>query len=323
MSNDKSKKPSIEEKLLENAKEKYENENEDTKEKLKVKGITIEKAIKLYPIPSFLDFYYIANNYDKDEELDETGEYNDGFNEAKQLNYKYLEEAYNELTTEEKILFRRFFKISYLADIYDDIQDYEDALQVICLNIEDELKSVRPVYNYSEEQVKDYFISEGFNPNKSEILEDLKGFSSSSNLEQLTKKINDEVIDHSKPYSFNDINEKLKEDEGLELKYLLFCEEYLKRGKLTDTCKYLGIGRATAYRWLEIEEVKTYLDKRKEELKTEAKERYKRLYNKCFDEIEKTIENSKDRQNKLKAIDIFLKHYDNAKRLEAPTISED
>lgn len=322
MSNGKSKKPSIEEMLLEKAKEKYENESDETKEKLKAKGITIEKAIELYPLPHFLDFYYIANNYDKDEILKEEGEYYEELKEASKDNYRYLEEAYNELTTEEKKLFRKYYTLSYLADIYDDITDYEDALQVITINIEDKLKSIRPFYNYSEEQVKEYFTSEGFNPNKSEILEETKSFNS-SNLEQLTKRINNEVIDHSKPYSFNDINEKLKEDEGLELKYLLFCEEYLRRGKLTDTCKYLGIGRATAYRWLEIEEVKAYLDKRKEELETEAKERYKRLYSKCFDEIENTIENSNDRQNKLKAIDIFLKHYDNNKRLEAPTISED
>ena len=61
MSNDKSKKPSIEEKLLENAKEKYENESEETKEMLKEKGITIEKAIELYTLTHFLDFNYIAN----------------------------------------------------------------------------------------------------------------------------------------------------------------------------------------------------------------------------------------------------------------------
>lgn len=319
MSNDKSKKPSINEILLESAKEKYENETEETKNKLKEKGITIEKAIELYPLPQFLDFYYIANNYDKDEELDETGEYNDGFNEAKQLNYKYLEEAYNELTTEEKKLFRHFFKISYLADIYDDIQDYEDALQVICLNIEDELKSKRPVYNYSKEQIKTYFTGEGFNPIKSEMLDE-NGYS--SNLEKLTNDINNEIIDHSKPYSFNDINEKLKEEEGLELKYLLFSEEYLKRGNLTATCKYLGIGRATAYRWLELDEVKEYIEKRRQELETEAKQRYKDLYNKCFNALEDNIDHG-DRQTTLKAIDIFLKHYDNLKRLEAPTISED
>lgn len=321
MSNDKSKKPSIEEKLLENAKEKYENESEETKEILKEKGITIEKAIELYPLPHFLDFHYIANEYDKDEVLNEEGEYYDDLKQASKDNYRYLEEAYNDLTTEEKILFRKYFTLSYLADIYDDITDYEDALQVITINIEDKLKSLRPVYNYSEEQVKTYFTSEGFNPNKSEILEDRKSFNS-SNLEQLTKRINNEIIDHSKPYSFNDINDKLKEDEGLELKYLLFCEEYLKTGRLTDTCKYLGIGRATAYRWLEIEEVKAYLEKRRKELETEAKQRYNDLYNKCFTTIEEALDRG-DRQVSLKAVDIFLKHYDNVKRLEAPTISED
>ena len=75
MSNDKSKKPSIEEKLLENAKEKYENESEETKEMLKEKGITIEKEIELYTIHTNLDVHYIAQEYDKDKTLHKDSEY--------------------------------------------------------------------------------------------------------------------------------------------------------------------------------------------------------------------------------------------------------
>lgn len=317
MSNDKKEKPSIDEILLEQAKEKYEKESDETKELLKEKGITIEKAIELYPIPQFLDFYYIAHNYNEDDELDEDGEYYEELRGDAKMNYTYLEEAYNDLTKEEKIVFRRKLKLSYLADVYDDIKDYEDALDVICLNVKDELESERPVYNYSKKQVQQYFISEGFNPNKSEMLDDDKRY-----LEEVTKSLNNEIIDHSKPYSFEDINNNTKEEEGLEFKYLLFCEEYLKRGKLTETCKYLGIGRATAYRWLELEEVKEYLSNRKKELETEAKERYNNLYNKCLDELEDTINNS-DRASTLKAVDIFLKHHDNLRRIEAPTLSED
>lgn len=301
--------------LLEEAKKKYEQENEDIKELLKAKNITIEKAVKMYPTPSFLDFYYLAKKHKENEALDETGEYLVRLKETSKNNYKYLEEAYNDLTKEEKILFRKYFNLSYLADVYDDIEDKEDALEVISINIKDQLKKNRPIYNYTEEQVQDYFISEGFNPNKSKLLDKVGCF---NNLEQLTKNINNEIVDHSKPFTFNDINEKTKEEEGLEYKYLLFCEEYLKRGKITDTCKYLGIGRATAYRWLELEDVKTYLQKRREELETEAKQRYKDLYNKCFNELETTLEDG-NANDKLKAIDIFLKHYDNVKRIEAPT----
>ena len=317
MSNDKSKKPSIEDMLLENAKEKYEKESEETKEKLKEKGITIEKAIELYPLPHFLDFYYIANEYDKEEELDDSKEYYDQLSDASKDNYRYLKEALDDLTTEEKILFYKYFTLSYLADIYEDIEDDEDALQIICINIGDKLESLRPVYSYTKKQVKLYFIDNGFNPRKSEMLNEDNRY-----LEEVTNEINNEVADHSKPYSFEDVNNNTKENEGLEYKYLLFCEEYLKRGKITETCKFLGIGRKTAYRWLELDEVKEYLNKRREELETEAKQRYKDLYNKCFNQLEHTLEHGYT-QEKLKAVDIFLKHYDNVKRVEAPTISED
>ena len=315
MSNDKKKE--LDKMLLDNAKEKYGKETEETKEKLKEMGITIEKAIELYPLPHFLDFHYIANEYDKDEELDDSKEYYEELNDASKDNYRYLKGAFDELTTEEKILFYKYYTLSYLADIYEDIEDEEDALQIICINIADKLESLRPVYSYSKKQIRQYFIGEGFNPRKSEMLNEDNKY-----LEEVTNNINNEVIDHSKPYSFEDVNNNTKENEGLEFKYLLFCEEYLKRGKLTDTCKYLGIGRATAYRWLELDEVKDYLNKRREELETEAKQRYNDLYNKCFNELEHTIEHGYT-QERLKAVDIFLKHYDNVKRLEAPTISED
>ena len=307
----------LDEKLLELATQKYENVNDDYKEVLKEKGITIEKALDMYPLPPFLDFYYIAKEYKEDEEIDEDNEYYESLKETSKEQYKYLEEAYNDLTKEEKILFKKYFSLSYLADIYDDIQDYQDALSVISCNVEDKLESLHPYYSYSKENVVKYFTNEGFNPNKSELLEE-----DSRELRELTNNINNEIVDHSKPYSFEDVNDKLKEEEGLEYKYFLFCEEYLKRGKITSTCKYLGIGRKTAYRWLELDEVKEYLDKRRKELEAEAKQRYNDMYNKCFDTLENTLKDGYT-QEKLKAVDIFLKHYDNTKRLEAPTISED
>ena len=127
MSNDKKKE--LDKMLLDNAKEKYEKETEETKEKLKEMGITIEKAIELYPLPHFLDFHYIANEYDKDEELDDSKEYYEELNDASKDNYRYLKGAFDELTTEEKILFYKYYTLSYLADIYEDIEDEEDALQ--------------------------------------------------------------------------------------------------------------------------------------------------------------------------------------------------
>lgn len=313
MSNDKK---DLEKKLIEKATEKYNNEIDSVKENLKEKGITIEKAVEMYPIPSFLDFHYIATEYKEGEEPKED-EYIEKLDQASRDNYRYLKEAYDGLTIEEKTLFYKYYSLSYLAECYEDILDVEDALGIISINISDKLESLRPTYSYTKKQVRNYFIEEGFNPRKSTMLKENNRY-----LEELTDNMNNEVADHSKPYSFDDINNKTKENEGLEYKYLLFCEEYLKRGKITETCEYLGIGRATAYRWLELEDVKNYINSRKEELEREAKERSKALFNKCYEELEHTIEHGYT-QEKLKAIDIFLKHHDNNRRIEKMAINED
>ena len=292
-----------------------ELDNDKLKEQLKENGITPNKLSEMFNFIEFIDFHYLAKHWnelkdlDKEQDIpiDEANEYADKLRETKQTNYEYLSQAYECLTNAERYIFNTYFSLSYLADIYDEIEDIQDALSVINLNIKDTLIKERPYFSYSKEQIKNILSSEGLNPNKSSLLSD------TTQLEVITKNINNEIIDHTKPYTYEDVNEIVKENEGLDYKYLLFCEEYLNTGKITETCKKLGIGRNTAYRWLELDEVKEYLDKRKKEVIEENRERYNNIYNKCIDVLESSL-NYYD--TKLKAVDIFLKHYDNVRRLD-------
>ena len=108
MSND--KKDKLKSALLEHAKEKYENETEETKEFLKEKGITIEKAVEMYPIPSFkkdnktfrktcyiADFSYYDNELGKVIVEDTKGFSNDVY----KLKKKMFEYKYTDLTIRE------------------------------------------------------------------------------------------------------------------------------------------------------------------------------------------------------------------------------
>ena len=292
-----------------------ELDNDNLKKELEEKGITPVKLSEMFNFVEFIDFHYLAKHWleledlDKEDdiEIDEAKEYYSKLtrDDAK-TNYEYLSQAYECLSNAERYIFNSYYTISYLADIYTDIEDVEDALSVINLNIKDKLESERPYFSYSKEQVKKILTSEGFNPNKSSL------FRSDSELEKIRDDINNEIIDHTKPYTYEDVNNSIKESEGLEYKYLLFCETYLNTGKVTETCKKLGIGRNTAYRWLEIEEVKDYIAKRKQEVINENRERYNSLYDKCIDVLESSL-NGYD--TKLKAVDIFLKHYDNVTRV--------
>lgn len=104
---------------------------------------------------------------------------------------------------------------------------------------------------------------------------------------------------------------------GINFKYFLFCEEYIKSGKMTDVAKKLGIGRRTCYDYLQKKEVKQYLQERQEEIKEENTNLMKQRFNECFDTLYDMGVKNKDNPYtadsiKIKAIDIFLKHYENS-----------
>ena len=123
------------------------------------------------------------------------------------------------------------------------------------------------------------------------------------------------------PYEIDDISEK---QNGINFKQFIFCEEYIKRGKIKPTCEHLGISRNTAYLWLDDLKVQEYLKKRQDEIKRETDDTFLQTYRESFNQLNKMI-NSKgiDTTDKLKAIDVFLKHYENIERLKQPITTQD
>lgn len=141
-----------------------------------------------------------------------------------------------------------------------------------------------------------------------DVLQDIK---EAINLTWENKK---EILD---PSTINDISEK---QNGINFKQFIFCEEYLKRGKIKPTCEHLGISRNTAYLWLKDDKVNEYLTNRQDEIKRETDDTFIQTYRASFNELNKMI-NSRgiDTTDKIKAIDVFLKHYENIERLKQPS----
>jgi hypothetical protein len=120
--------------------------------------------------------------------------------------------------------------------------------------------------------------------------------------------------------SLNNYSEKRN---GINFKHFIFCEEYLKRGKIKPTCEHLGISRNTAYLWLKDDKVKEYLKSRQDEIKQETDNKFLDTYNSCFNELNDMIKsNYMQNSDKIRAIDVFLKHYENIERLKQPTYED-
>lgn len=118
----------------------------------------------------------------------------------------------------------------------------------------------------------------------------------------------------------NEINKLSEEQNGINFKQFIFCEEYIKRGKIKPTCEYLGISRNTAYLWLKDDNVLKYLENRKQEIKQETDDTFIQTYRASFNELNKMIKsNYMENSDKIKAIDVFLKHYENIERLKQPS----
>ena len=66
-------------------------------------------------------------------------------------------------------------------------------------------------------------------------------------------------------------------------------------------------------------QIQNYLKERQEEIKQDTDNTFKMTYNECFNQLNEMI-NSTYIQNgdKIKAIDTFLKHYENIERLKKP-----
>lgn len=109
------------------------------------------------------------------------------------------------------------------------------------------------------------------------------------------------------------LDEYSQKRNGINFKYFLFCEEFIKTGKITEVSKKLGIGRRTCYDYLRKEEVKQYLQERQKEIKEENTNLMKQHFNQCFNELYNMSVGQYIKDNvKIKAIDTFLKHYENS-----------
>jgi hypothetical protein len=246
--------------------------------KNKSNGYTIDKIVSNYTRRT-IDWYYLADNPLEEGDLEEVDlkEYGDELKGNKHEQYLSLEEAFKTLSDEEKKIYYKINEpLSYFADVYDfdDPKSIDEAREVLEREIQGYLEVHRPYYSFSEEQIKNILTSEGLNPNTSLAL--------GIYLDKTTKDINNYQIDKTKPLTYEDLDKIIKEENGLNYKYLLFCEEYIKTGNITKTCEYVGIGRATAYRWLALDEVQEYLSKRKEEIQKDTDDTFKNTYNECF-----------------------------------------
>ncbi len=132
--------------------------------------------------------------------------------------------------------------------------------------------------------------------------------------------------DKSKMLVPSTLEKHSKEWEGLSFKKFLFCEEYIKTGKITTSCHNLGIGRTTASEYLKDKEVQDYLQERKEEMRRESQELFEQGLNDSFEELLKIIRqdtcNQESLNRKVKAIDIYLRHYENISRPKGSDIPE-
>ena len=196
----------------------------------------------------------------------------------------------------------------FIYDNYDN-EVYSDIIQFYGTIVD---KDDNGYYKVNDAIANRLLTDNDFNVRDKDDLEDIKQAIS------LTWENKKEILD---PSTINDISEQ---QNGINFKQFIFCEEYLKRGKIKPTCEHLGISRNTAYLWLKEDKVQEYLKKRQDEIKQETDDTFLQTYRASFNELNKMI-NSRgiDTTDKIKAIDTFLKHYENIERLKQPLTYED
>ena len=78
--------------------------------------------------------------------------------------------------------------------------------------------------------------------------------------------------------------------------------DYFIEGKsISDIAKILNKARSTIYKWLELDQVKTEIEKRKSEIKTQARSKIASKVGGCIENIVEIAHTSKDLRTKLAA----------------------
>lgn len=272
-------------------------------------------------------------------------------NMQKKINYTFKNDDFADYTEDEEEIKERIKNIEQTIKSYsqEDLDYTKDSLlnpyilEVLAHCIKDTYKDLSPSrlnelidnYNkinhfiYSDENHEEVFSIYGDIVNKddngfykinnaivSKVLSDTN-FNINKDLTPIKEAIS--LIWENKktilnPKEINNISEK---QNGINFKEFIFCEEYLKRGKIKPTCEYLGISRNTAYLWLNKDNVQKYLKQRQNEIKKETDNTFVLTYRNSFNELNNIINSTiVDTNDKLKAIDVFLKHYENIERLK-------
>ena len=194
-------------------------------------------------------------------------------------------------------------RIDELASDYDHINNFfrdKDAFTILHLYGIVE-KDDNGEYIINDDIVKQIIKENGYN------IEDKDDTANIKNLIKDTWENKKEIITTDK------LNEYSEKRNGINFKYFVFCEEYIKTGKITEVAKKLNIGRRTCYDYLEKKEVKDYLKERQKEIREENTELMKQRFNKCFDTLfDMGVEHTQYVRDdiQVKAIDTFLKHYE-------------
>lgn len=194
-------------------------------------------------------------------------------------------------------------RIEEFASDYDYVRKFfedKDAFIILLLyGLVD--KDSQGNYEINDNIVTGLAKENGFN-----IIDDDK----KEEIEQVISTIWEDKSEIITPETLDDYSKKRN---GIDFKYFVFCEEYIKTGRITDVAKKLNIGRRTCYDYLQKKEVQAYLKERQDEIKEENTQLMKQRYNECFDELFKMTRESYPIMNtdRIKAIDTFLKHYEN------------
>lgn len=222
--------------------------------------------------------------------------------QAEAIGLNYLEQKYSgQEITEETIEneYNEAIQDGTIDPIEEAIQEIEEETTI------DEIES-EPEENSEEE----YFYFEDSDIDR--ITNEL-GFQVYSNtiLHEIKEKFYSLWKDQTKDTNTKELDDQCTIDNGLPLKQFLFCEEYLKTGKIVDTCKNLGIGKTTAFDYLKKEEVKTYLNERRSTIKQETNQLLETNFQKAMEGLSNLMEDStfKSDETRIKAIDTFLKYY--------------
>ena len=221
---------------------------------------------------------------------------------AEAIGFNYLEQKYSGQEIIEENIEKEYneaIKDGTIEPISQPmIEESEEKIEQIESDSEEE--SQEDEYFYFEDSDIDQITNElGFQVYSIETLHEIK-----ENFYSLWK-------DQTKDTNTKQLDDQCTVDNGLPLKQFLFCEEYLKTGKIVDTCKNLGIGKTTAFEYLKKEEVKTYLNERRSTIKQETNQLLETNFQKAMEGLSKLMEDStfKSDETRIKAIDTFLKYY--------------